>query len=397
MLDLVRGTEAPSDAWLKEMKILFGRDAPPATYLANCTGLIDLATRLKIEGDDGPTKVRSLLLEAVDTANREDPRARERASRAAALAFLGIGPPPSDDDRSRITAHNQQIIGGVADGTLAFRDSWAQISYRRVIDPEFSGGYTERAGRDLRSRRGEVLAEAIQALEARRAPGVIPTRPKLRQALVRFGPPIAVAAILSWFFLSPYLQEDSSRLPPTSITPTPEPSIAPTPYWAATDLAGWDQPECGTSAFNDEEPTERIVVLVGQGGCLVDSIRANPALPLDVVISYRNLSTKQADNVTFLLEVGEGLSLVPETSYWSNASHPNGVVTSDAVTGPGLNLGSYSHGANVWFVARLAFDESVAECEAQDIYVHGYVLSDVGREDGTGWKWEGVRVRVPPC
>ena len=75
---------------------------------------------------------------------------------------------------------------------------------------------------------------------------------------------------------------------------------------------------------------------------------------LEYLISYRNTTDQQHDDVVLRAALPPGVRMVSGSTTWHNASHPDGVpATSDNVQGAGLNVGSYAPGANAWVTFRV--------------------------------------------
>lgn len=98
----------------------------------------------------------------------------------------------------------------------------------------------------------------------------------------------------------------------------------------------------------------------------VESYKAQPGETVDYIINYKNTGTAQNDGVTFRDTLPEGMTYVPGSTKWYNASHQEGVAaTSDnLVNGIGINVGSYLPGSNAWiiFSAKVKANDDLKEC-----------------------------------
>lgn len=83
----------------------------------------------------------------------------------------------------------------------------------------------------------------------------------------------------------------------------------------------------------------------------VENYQAQPGEEVDFLLSYQNTGTAQNDNVTFRDTLPNGLSYVPGSTTWNNASQKN-VKAGDTLTNSGVNVGSYATKANAWVVFR---------------------------------------------
>lgn len=99
-----------------------------------------------------------------------------------------------------------------------------------------------------------------------------------------------------------------------------------------------DQPNFEVSAFAqlDETPS------------WAETFVASPGQQVKVLVTYKNTGTTQQDNVVLAVKLPDNMHLVAGSTTWSNARTQNVQASSDAIAGVGLNLGSYSPGANVY-------------------------------------------------
>lgn len=94
----------------------------------------------------------------------------------------------------------------------------------------------------------------------------------------------------------------------------------------------------------------------------VESYQAQPGETVDFILAYKNTGTVQHDNVTFRDTLPAGLSYVPGSTTWSNASTQNVKASDNIANGTGINVGSYAPGANAYaiFSAKVASSEQLA-------------------------------------
>lgn len=110
------------------------------------------------------------------------------------------------------------------------------------------------------------------------------------------------------------------------------------------------------------------------GGCWSQILGfVPPASDLEYQVSYVNGSDEQHDDVTFRVDLPDGMRLVAGSTRFMNASHPDGERTrADNIDDEGVNLGSYSPGSNAWVTFRVSIpDEGEAPCGATEYHVTG--------------------------
>lgn len=113
----------------------------------------------------------------------------------------------------------------------------------------------------------------------------------------------------------------------------------------------------------------------------VESVAAQPGEKVDFLISYRNTGGVQQNDVTFRDTLPTGLTYVPGSTKWYNASHQGGVATSDNLTnGVGINVGSYAPGANAWviFSATVNGNDALPNCGPNTLVNAGKVTTGGG-------------------
>lgn len=108
----------------------------------------------------------------------------------------------------------------------------------------------------------------------------------------------------------------------------------------------------------------------------VENYDAKPGEKVDFLLAYKNTGQVQHNNVTFRDTLPKGLTYVPGSTTWSNASKQN-VKASDNITSAGINVGSYAPGANAYtvFSAKVA-DAKDLECGVNKLLNKGKVNAD---------------------
>jgi len=124
----------------------------------------------------------------------------------------------------------------------------------------------------------------------------------------------------------------------------------------------------------------------------VKSYTAQPDETVDYLIEYVNTGAVRHDNVTIRDTLPVGQSYVTSSTRYGNSQHPNGVPASDNIAnGTGINVGSYSPGANAWavFSAKIASNDNLPSCGANRLVnsaratVNGGAISDTAVVDVT--------------
>ena len=107
----------------------------------------------------------------------------------------------------------------------------------------------------------------------------------------------------------------------------------------------------------------------------VDTYKAQPGEEVDFLLAYKNTGEVPHKDVTFRDTLPAGLSYVPGTNTWSNASTQNNkVTTSNLTNGIGVNVGAYAPGANAFtvFTAKVA-DYAALKCGTNTLLNKGKV------------------------
>lgn len=115
----------------------------------------------------------------------------------------------------------------------------------------------------------------------------------------------------------------------------------------------------------------------------VENYDAKPGEVVDFLLAYKNTGEVQQDDVTFRDTLPAGLSYVPGSTTWSNASKQN-VKASDNITTAGINVGSYAPGANAFtvFSAKVADNDNLPVCGPNKLTNKGKVnTGGYSRED----------------
>jgi uncharacterized repeat protein (TIGR01451 family) len=108
----------------------------------------------------------------------------------------------------------------------------------------------------------------------------------------------------------------------------------------------------------------------------VENYDAKPGETVDFLLAYKNTGEVQHNNVTFRDTLPKGLTYVPNSTTWSNASNKN-VKTSDNIISTGINVGAYAPGANAFtvFSAKVAEAKDL-ECGTNKLINKGKVNAD---------------------
>jgi len=76
---------------------------------------------------------------------------------------------------------------------------------------------------------------------------------------------------------------------------------------------------------------------------------------VSALAEWDNTTRKRQDDLQLQVTLPDGMVLVPGTSVYTNGSHRKGVKMSDNLVGPGVNLGSYDSGTNVYIQFQVQF------------------------------------------
>ena len=86
---------------------------------------------------------------------------------------------------------------------------------------------------------------------------------------------------------------------------------------------------------------------------------ANPGDTLKYLITYKNTGNSVQNQVVIRDNLPPKLTLVPDTTYLADASHPSGVKAADTIAQGGINAGNFGVGAN----AFVTFEVKVPEAD----------------------------------
>ncbi len=123
----------------------------------------------------------------------------------------------------------------------------------------------------------------------------------------------------------------------------------------------------------------------------VKDYQAQPGETVDYLINYKNTGDIKQDNVTLKDTLPAGVSYVDGTTILHNSTTPNGTKSSDNITKVGINIGTYTPGANAWvtFSAKVAGNDNLAKCGPN-------TLKNVVRTTASGaYKEDSADVNVP--
>lgn len=117
----------------------------------------------------------------------------------------------------------------------------------------------------------------------------------------------------------------------------------------------------------------------GRNGSWQTSISTGPTLPITFLVSYKNNTSIQQDNVVINVDLPDELSYVKDSSILGYARYPDGVTVSDHIADIGINVGSYSAGANAWVIFSARFKSSdVFPCIPRTLSPLATVTDDSG-------------------
>ena len=123
-------------------------------------------------------------------------------------------------------------------------------------------------------------------------------------------------------------------------------------------LDGTVEPGCAgwiTYRFVADQPSFEISQwLRHPGGQWEASLEVEAGSEVEVLLAYKNTGTTQQDDVVLRVEMPPQLRLVEGTTELGNATTPDGAPVSDNIAARGINVGSYSAGANAWVILRVA-------------------------------------------
>lgn len=93
----------------------------------------------------------------------------------------------------------------------------------------------------------------------------------------------------------------------------------------------------------------------------VESQNASPNGKVDFKIHYKNTGTLEHQNVTLKDILPAGLEYISGTTKITNISNPNGKILSDNIHTSGINIGTYSFGADatITFTAKVASEDKL--------------------------------------
>lgn len=117
-------------------------------------------------------------------------------------------------------------------------------------------------------------------------------------------------------------------------------------------------------------------------GGWVENYAAQPGETVDYIIRYKNTGETTMDNVVVKDTLPAGMTYVTGSTLMANSNYPNGTQVSDNVTKGGINIGSYTSGANAWvrFSAKVADNDKLPICGVNTLKNVGTVDTDYGNK-----------------
>jgi len=118
----------------------------------------------------------------------------------------------------------------------------------------------------------------------------------------------------------------------------------------------------------------------------VKSYAAQPSETVDYLIQYKNVGAAQQDDVTFRDTLPTGMTYVAGSTVFGNSKTPSGTkATDDIANGTGINVGSYTSGANAWsiFSAKVPTNDQLAACGANTLVNKAKVTTGGGSIEDT--------------
>ena len=94
-----------------------------------------------------------------------------------------------------------------------------------------------------------------------------------------------------------------------------------------------------------------------------EEVKAEIGETVEFQIMYKNLNATQVNNTTITDSLPKGLEYVKNSTKIYNATYPNGAsVTSDTITGAGINIGGYKVGANAYIRFQAKVVDNTLAC-----------------------------------
>lgn len=186
------------------------------------------------------------------------------------------------------------------------------------------------------------------------------------------GAAAVVVGLLAWLY--PRSAEPAS-------TPVPVPSAG---GGVSVSVPTSDEP-AATSG-----PNFQVALQVSEFHGWQSDVSTVPSVGLQVLAQYRNTGTVQQDNVVLKLQLPPELSYLSGSTRLGNGQHPSGIAISDAIKPEGINVGSYSPGANAWVIFSVVVgDETKFLCGTRTLAPELTVETN----DGTKASEAIIRVR----
>ena len=179
-----------------------------------------------------------------------------------------------------------------------------------------------------------------------------------KSVLAVSGVALCGVGLVSWILLSSTtaLTSNGGFSPPGLVNPAYCPTPTPPPKASST----------GIYVGLAQEP-------VAARKCWTNVLApVRPGSTLSYLVTYRNASTNEQDNVVVKLEPGLNLLLLPQATWLYNEANPKGVrYHSEVVSSRGIVIGNYNPGGGAYVTVRVAVPaEEDFSCGVSDVRSH---------------------------
>lgn len=144
-----------------------------------------------------------------------------------------------------------------------------------------------------------------------------------------------------------------------------------------------------TFRFKAVQPNFEVSKQVSKAGAnsYSENVTVNPGDSVNYKIQYKNTGSVKQDNVVINDVLPKGVSYVPGTTYYAT-SNSNGQwvkSTSDNVTKGGINIGTFSPGANAYvaFTAKVTSNDELEKCGTNVLTNKAQAITENGTKEDT--------------
>lgn len=144
-----------------------------------------------------------------------------------------------------------------------------------------------------------------------------------------------------------------------------------------------------TFRFKAVQPNFEVSKQVSKAGAnsYSENVTVNPGDSVNYKIQYKNTGTVKQDNVVINDVLPKGVTYVPGTTYYATGNSNGQWVksTSDNVTKGGINIGTFSPGANAYvaFTAKVASNDELEKCGTNVLTNKAQAITENGTKEDT--------------